>query len=588
MFNIREKINKLFIVQNYRKILPYVKPYWVRALIAVLITIPIGSMDAVIAWSLKPYMDVVMLEQQATKTQTMLIPLVIIAFSSIQSLLNYAATYLNTWVGQKIAQDVKLDLFNKLMHYHAEYFDKTNSGNILFRFNRDVDSSCSGLLSNLKLFTTRFFSSVSLIVVLFYNSWQLAIVAVVVLFGALYPLTTVRRRIRSIMDKTVFSGAAVITHYNEAFNGNRIVSSYNLYDYENYRFKQTLRSVFRLGMKMTQRIGMMSPLMHFIVSIGVATVIWLGSYLIMTKQITPGNFVSFITALIMLYNPIKSIGNNFSSIQLSLMAVERVFGLMKQIPAIHNKENAIKLENISHQIEYKNVCFEYVKDKPVLKNVNLTIKCGETVAFVGNSGGGKTTLVNLLPRFYDVKSGAVLVDGYDVRDLDLDTLRDKIAIVFQDNFLFAGTIRENILLGRTDVSAEKLEEAICSACLKEFIESLDAGLDTQIGERGVLLSGGQKQRIAIARAFVKNAPVVILDEATSALDNKSEAVVQQAIDNLMKDRTVFIIAHRLSTVRNADKIVVVNYGEIVEMGTHEELLEKENSVYASLYKTQIK
>lgn len=585
---ILDKIKQSNIVQNYSKIYPYVRPYWIRALLAVLITIPIGSMDAVIAWSLKPYMDVVMLEQQATARQTMLIPILIIVFSSLQSLLNYTATYMNTWVGQKIAQDVKIDLFDKLMHYNAAYFDKMNSGDVLFRFNHDVDLACSGLLANLKLFTTRLFSSISLIVVLFYNSWQLAIVAVIVLLGALYPLTTVRRKIKSVMDKTIFSGARVMTHYNETFNGNRIVTSYNLYDYQNNRFKETLRSVFKLGMKMVQRTGMMSPLMHFIVSLGIAAVIWLGSYLIVTKQITPGNFVSFITALIMLYNPIKSIGNHFNSVQMALMAMERVFGLLEELPVIHNNNNAKPLEQVKNFIEYQDVCFEYIKGKPILKNVNLKIKCGETIAFVGNSGGGKTTLVNLLPRFYDVKSGKILIDGQDIRDLELNSLRDKIAIVFQDNFLFAGTIRENILLGRTDVSEKQLNEAIKCACLEEFISSLEKGLDTQIGERGVLLSGGQKQRIAIARAFIKNAPIVILDEATSALDNKSEAVVQQAIYNLMKDRTVFIIAHRLSTVRNADKIVVVNYGEIAESGTHEELLNKENSIYASLYKTQIK
>jgi len=545
-------------------------------------------MDAVIAWSLKPYMDVVMLEQQATASQTMLIPVLIIVFSSLQSLFNYTATYMNTWVGQKIAQGVKIDLFDKLMHYNAGYFDKLNSGDVLFRFNNDVDMACSGLLSNLKLFTTRVFSSISLIAVLFYNSWQLALVAVVVLVGALYPLTTVRRKIKSVMDKTIFSGARVMTHYNETFSGNRIVTSYNLYDYQNERFKETLRSVFKLGMKMVQRTGMMSPMMHFIVSLGIAAVIWLGSYLIVTHQITPGNFVSFITALIMLYNPIKSIGNNFNSVQMALMAMERVFGLLEEVPVITNKPNAKKLGKIKKSINYKDVCFEYVNGKPILKNINLNIKCGETIAFVGNSGGGKTTLVNLLPRFYDIKSGSITIDGQDIRDLDLDSLRDKIAIVFQDNFLFSGTIRENILLGRTDVSEKQLNEAIKCACLEEFINSLEKGLDTEIGERGVLLSGGQKQRIAIARAFIKNAPIVILDEATSALDNKSEAVVQQAIDNLMKDRTVFIIAHRLSTVRNADKIVVVNYGEIVEMGTHQELLAKDNSIYGSLYKTQIK
>ena len=583
---IREKINSLYMVKNYRKILPYVKPYWGRALLAVLITIPIGSMDAVIAWSLKPYMDVVMVEKNTASTAY--IPILIIVFSCLQSLLNYTATYLNTWVGRKIANDVKIDLFDKLMAYDASFFDKSTSGDIQFRFNNDVDLACNGLLSNLKLFTTRVFSSVSLIGVLFYNSWELALVAVVVLFGALYPLTTVRRRIKSVMDKTIFSGAAVMTHFNETFNGNRIVTSYNLYDYQGQRFRETLRSVFKLGIKMIQRTGLMSPLMHFIVSLGIAVVIWLGSYLIVHHEITAGNFVSFITALIMLYNPIKSIGNNYNSVQMALMAMERVFDLLEKKPAICNKPDAVKLTAVNNGMEYRNVNFEYVRNKPVLKNINLNIKVGETVAFVGNSGGGKTTLVNLLPRFYDVKSGNVLIDGRDVRDIDLVSLRDKIAVVFQDNFLFAGTIRENILLGKEDATPEQIDKAVKSACLDEFIRSLERGLDTQIGERGVLLSGGQKQRIAIARAFIKDAPVVILDEATSALDNKSEAVVQQAIENLMKDRTVLIIAHRLSTVRNADKIVVVNYGEIAEIGSHEQLINKENSIYASLYKTQLK
>ena len=583
---LSDKINSLYAVQNYRKILPYVRPYWIRALLAVLITIPIGSMDAVIAWSLKPYMDVVMVEKSTSSTAY--IPILIILFSLLQSLLNYAATYMNTWVGRKIANDVKTDLFDKLMTYDAAYFDKTNSGDVLFRFNKDVELACNGLLSNLKLFTTRVFSSLSLIAVLFYNSWQLAIVAVIVLFGALYPLTTVRRKIKSVMDKTIFSGAAVMKYYNETFSGNRIITSYNLYQYQGQRFRETLRSVFKLGIKMIQRTGMMSPLMHFIVSLGIACVIWLGSYLIVTHQISAGNFVSFITALVMLYNPIKSIGNNYNNVQMALMAMERVFGLLESSPRIVSKPDAKKLDKIKKGIEYKDVCFEYVKGKSVLKHINLAVKVGQTIALVGNSGGGKTTLVNLLPRFYDITSGSLTIDGIDVRDLELNSLRDKIAVVFQDNFLFDGSIRENILLGDETATQAQIDAAVKSACLEEFIRSLDQGLDTQIGERGVLLSGGQKQRIAIARAFIKNAPIVVLDEATSALDNKSEAVVQEAIDNLMKDRPVFIIAHRLSTVRNADKIVVVNYGEIVETGSHDELMAKEGSIYASLYRTQLK
>lgn len=580
------KIKKSDICINYSKMWKYVKPYWVRALIAIVITIPIGAMDAVIAWALKPYMDVVMLEKGASYTTY--IPLLIIGFTLLQSAFNYIATYLNTWVGQKISMGLKLDLYKKLLRFNASYFDNKDSGQILYRFNNDVDLSCSGLLSNLKLFTTRLFSMLSLIGVLIYNSWQLAIVAIIVLIGALYPLTTVKRRIKGIMDKTVFSGAAVTTQYNETYQGNRIITSYNLYDYQASKFSEKLQSCFKLGIKMVQRTGILSPMMHFVVSVGIAVVIWFGSHLIVTQTITPGSFVSFIAALIMLYTPVKAIGNNFNSVQMALLAMDRVFTIMDETPAIIDKKGAVPLPKIQNNIEYKNVNFSYTKGKPVLKNVNLNIKKGQTIAFVGNSGGGKTTLVNLLPRFYEITSGSISIDGKNIKDYTLDSLRDNIAIVFQDNFLFSGTIRENILLGKKDATQEEIDRAIKNACLDEFISSLDKGLDTDIGERGVLLSGGQKQRIAIARAFIKNAEIVILDEATSALDNKSEAVVQQAVDNLMKDRTVFIIAHRLSTVRNADKIVVVNYGEIVEQGSHQELIDAPNSVYASLYKTQLK
>ena len=580
------KIKSTYTVQNYMKIIPYVKPYWFRGLMSVLITIPIGGMDAVIAWALRPYMDIVMVEKNTASTTY--IPLLIIVFSCLQSGLNYLATYLSTWFGRKLANDVKFDLYKKLMHRESSYFDNTSSGEVLYRYSGDVDVACSGLLANIKLFTTRLFSSLSLIGVLIYNSWQLSIVAIIVLIGALLPLTTVRRRIKSLIDKSIFFGAKATTIMNETYAGNRIIASYNLYDVQYAKFKNMLNDLFKIGIKGIQRVGMMSPMMHLVVSVGIAIVIWLGSYLIVTKQITPGAFVSFITALIMLYNPIKSIGNNFTGVQTSLLAMERVFGLLEKEEVIISKKNAKKMNGLKDKIVFKNVDFEYVQGKSVLKKINLNAKVGETVALVGNSGGGKSTVVSLLPRFYDVKSGAVTIDGVDVKDIDLSSLRDNIAVVFQDNFLFSGTIRDNIMLGKLDATDDEVNQAVKSACLDEFINSLDKGLDTEIGERGVLLSGGQKQRIAIARAFLKNAPIVVLDEATSALDNKSEAIVQQAIDNLMADRTVFVIAHRLSTVRNADKIVVINYGEIVEEGTHEQLLNIENGVYASLYQMQLK
>lgn len=581
---IKDKLMGIYTFKNYALIFPYAKPYWFRALIAVVITIPVGMMDAVIAWSLKPFMDVVLVEKQTG--WTMYIPLLIVVFSVLQALFTYIATYMNTWVGNKIALDIKRKLFNKLLRSDASFFDKSNSGDILFRFNNDAESACSGLLSNMKMFTTRFFSSLSLIAVLFYNSWQLAIVAVVVMFGALYPLTRVRKRLKKVVSKDANAIATLMTHYNEAFSGNRIITAYNLYDFCKTKFIDAVNNIFSLGVQMVTKIGIITPIMHVISSFGIAFVIWFGSYLIVNHDITVGNFASFITSLVMLYNPIKSIGNNYNGVIFSLMAVERVFEKLNSIPTIRNCENAQKIEHCKGNICYKDVMFEYTKDKPVLKNVNLNIKAGQTIALVGNSGGGKTTISSLLPRFYDVKSGTITLDGINIKDLDLDCLRDNIAIVFQDNFLFCGTIRENILFGRENVSEEQLQKAIHSACLDEFISTLKDGLDTQIGERGVLLSGGQKQRIAIARAFIKNAPILILDEATSALDNKSEAVVQQAIDNLMKDRTVLVIAHRLSTVRNADCIVVINDGQIVEKGSHDELLKKKGA-YAALYRTQL-
>ena len=577
---IKQKINNLRVVINYKQMYKYIKPIWFRALCAVLVTFPVGMMDSVIAWTLKPYMDVVMIEKNLESGWY--VPMLIIGFSFIQSALNYSAGYLNSWVGLKISNSIKIELFQKLVRYEASFFDKNTSGTILYRFNNDVDSACAGLLNNLKLFTTRIFSSLSLIIVLFINSWKLAIVAIIVLLTALYPLTTIRKKIDDIMLKNVSTSAGVITFFSEAFNGNRIITSYNLYDYLNNKFKTTLATVFSLGMKMVQRTGLLSPMMHFIIAIGIAVIIWMGSYLIFSGDLTPGGFVSFITALLLLYQPIKSIGNDFNAMQLAMMAMERVFSLLKVEPAIKSSPNAIMLNDVKNKIEYKNICFEYQKNHPVLSNINLDINVGETVAFVGNSGGGKTTMVNLLPRFYEPKSGKILIDGTDISRFELDSLRDKISIVFQDNFLFDGTIRDNIVLGNIEATKSQIDLAVHSACLDEFIASLDKGLETRIGERGVLLSGGQKQRVAIARAFLKNAPIVILDEATSALDNKSEAVVQRAINNLMKDRTVLIIAHRLSTVRNANKIVVVDPGNIVEIGNHNELL-KQKGTYYNLY-----
>lgn len=572
--------------QHYKEMWPFVKPYWVRALLAILICIPVGALDSVIALALKPYMDDVLVDK--TASSPIYIPVLIVAFTTVQGFLNYAATYLNTWVGTKINHDLKRALFRKLLSFDASFYDHNASGYVIQRFTTDTDTACTGLLNNLKLFVSRFFSSISLIVVLIYNSWQLAIIAVVVLLCALMPLAQVKRRIKGIIKKTIDESSTIVTHYNETYAGNKTIASYNLQQKMYNRFNDVLRSLFKLTIKMVQRTGWMTPMMHIVVSIGIGAVIGYGSYLIVKGDITSGNFVSFITALILLYTPIKGIGKNFNNVQVSFLAIERIVELLNTEPKIANKENAKTLSKIENEIEFKNVDFEYLPEVKVLKNINLKVKAGTTIALVGNSGGGKTTIVNLLPRFYDVAGGAIYIDGTDIRDYTLESLRDNIAVVFQDNFLFSGTIRENILLGKPNASEDEIYAALKMAYLEDFVKEQENGLDTYIGERGSSLSGGQRQRLAIARAIIKNAPIVILDEATSALDNKSEAVVQKAIENLMKDRTVFIIAHRLSTIMNADTIVVLNCGEIVEQGTHETLMKKENGAYLTLYNAQFK
>ena len=586
MKKILDMLNNQRFVRNYKRMWPYVKPVWFRALCSMLICIPIGSLDAIIALALKPYMDLVMVEKSVASPWY--IPLGIVAFTSVQGGLKYLSSYLSTWVGGKITNGLKFDLFKKLLTFETSFYDKRNSGDVVFQFNNMADSACSGLLDNLSVFTQRIFSSISLVCVLFYNSWQLALIAVVVLGCAFAPVAKIQKRIKSVMQKTVVADAAIITEYNEVFAGNKTITSYNLQNNETSKFQWILKNVFNLRIKMVQKTQWLSPMMHVIVSVGIAAAIGYGSHLIMSGQITSGNFVSFITALILLYTPVKNIGNNLNAVQFSFFAIEGIFDLLDTQPAIKDKENPQILEEIKSSVKFKNVNFEYIPNTPVLKNINLDVQKGQTIAFVGNSGGGKTTIVNLIPRFYDIKSGSITIDGVDIRDYSLQSLRQNIAVVFQDNFLFSGTIKENILLGNEKATDEQIQKAVKMAYLDEFIASLKDGINTVIGERGVLLSGGQKQRVAIARAFLKDAPIIILDEATSALDNKAEAIVQKAIDNLMQDKTVFVIAHRLSTIQNADKIVVINQGEIVEEGNHEELLNIQNGAYKALYEMQFK
>ena len=383
-------------------------------------------------------------------------------------------------------------------------------------------------------------------------------------------------------------GGNITTNINETYSGNKIMAAYELQDRQNKYFKDQTWKSFNVNMSLYKRSGWMSPIMYIIASFGIATVLGVGTYLINSGEMTAGSFASFVTSLLLLYKPVKTLGNTLTGIQNIFVAMGRVFELFDLETEIKDCKNPKTLMGINNNISFEHVDFEYIPNHPVLKDINLNISKNETLAIVGNSGGGKSTLVNLLPRFYDIKSGSIKFDGVDIREYSIKSLRHNISMVFQDNFLYSGTVKENIMMGKPDATTEELMSAIKSAHLEETIKELPQGLETLLGERGLTLSGGQRQRVAIARAMLRNAPIVILDEATSALDNESEAIVQKAMDNLMQNKTVFVIAHRLSTIKNANRIAVINEGELVELGTHEELMSIENGEYKHLYEMQFR
>lgn len=579
-------IKKNNFVQNYLKMWPFVKPIWFISLLSLVIGVPIGSLDATIALFLKPYTDLVIVSNNAQAPWYL--PFLIVGFTIIQGVLLYLSAFLTAYAGGKLNLNVKEALYNKLLSLDPKYYDEQNSGRILMRFSSDADLACSGLLSNLKNLVTRVCSTLSLLCVLIYTSWQLSIIAIIILAITVAPLTTVRRLLKKIIAKNTDVISTINTKYNETYSGNRTILAYNLQDTQRNSFIMNLNEIFKLSVKMVKRTAWISPFMHFSVSIGISLTIAYGSWLIVQGTITAGDFVSFLAALLMMYTPLKAMGNTIVNIQQGFLAIERIYDILDIEPDIQNSPEALKITNFDHAIKFQNVNFSYREGIPVLHDFSLEIKKNESIALVGNSGGGKSTIISLLPRFYDIQSGAITIDGNNIKNIEIGALRSQITIVFQDNFLFNGTIRDNILLGKANATEEEIRKAIKAAYLDEFIAELENGLDTPIGERGNLLSGGQKQRVAIARAFLRNSPILILDEATSALDNKSEAIVQKAIENLMANKTVIIIAHRLSTIKNVDKIAFIQEGKLAEFGTHNELMNIKNGHYKTLYNLQFK
>ena len=600
------KLSKTNAINSYKyswllsRIFPYVKPVLGRIIIGFLIAIPLGLLDGVTAFALKPYMDYVvgqkdwtfsLFDHSYTITCNMfayIIPVGVVLFAAFQGVLRYLNTYISEWTSKKVTNAVKIDLFAHLVNMDTKFFDENSSGIIMSRYLNDPQTAADGLIDKIKTITTSLFGALGLIAVMIYSSWKLALVGVMILCIAFIPVLLIRNLIRETSNQNMIISGNIRTNMNETYSGNRIMTSYLLQKYQTKKFEKEINNSFNVAMHLIKRSGWMSPLMYLIASFGIATVLGFGTNLIVTNQLTAGSFASFVTSLLLLYKPVKTLGSTLTSIQKIFVAMGRVFELFDIMSDIKEKEDAVEFKTLNDSIKFENVSFEYIEGKTVLNNINLTVKKNETIALVGNSGGGKSTIVNLISRFYDVTKGAIKFDDTNIKDFTINSLRKNISVVFQDNFLYSGTIRENILMGNRHATEEEINNAIKAAYLTETLADMTDGLDTVIGERGTTLSGGQRQRVAIARAFIKNAPIIILDEATSALDNKSEAIVQKAIENLMKNKTVFVIAHRLSTIKNADRIIVINEGQIAETGSHEELMKIKDGQYRTLYEMQFK
>ncbi len=568
----------------FKRLLRLSKPHVPRFLIAMLCMLAVGVTTSGLAFLVKPALDGIFLAQDAAKLKW--IPIIIIIIYLIKGACSYGQTILMNFIGQRVVTDLRSDLYNHIQKQSLSFFNKNSTGILMSRITNDVNLIQGAVSEAVTSLFKDSFTLIGLIFVIFYRDWKLALIAAVVFPLTIYPIAKFGEKMRKVATGTQVTMGSLTSMLQETISGTRIVKAFGMEAYEGRRFSKENEDLFRLFMKSVSIRAISSPFMEFLGGLGIAAIVFYGGYQVIQGTSTPGTFFSFLTALIMLYEPVKRLTNVNNTIQQGISAAIRVFGIMDITPEIKNNENAIDLPRISRGIEIKNVSFSY-GDEDVIKDINLSVKAGEVIAFVGMSGGGKTTLVNLIPRFYDVTRGQILIDGHDIRDVTVESLRGQIGIVTQQTILFNDTVRNNIAYGDIQRSDEEVIDAAKSANAYQFVRNLPQGFDTVIGEQGARLSGGEKQRLSIARALLKDAPILILDEATSSLDTESEMEVQGALENLMKGRTTLVIAHRLSTISHADRIVVLVNGEVVEEGPHDTLLEKRGE-YFKLYNMQFK
>lgn len=560
-----------------------ITPYRGKLVIAMLAMIVVAGFNAVQAYMVKPLLDEIFVNKNRQLLN--LLPLALVGIFLLKGVFYYIYSYLLEWVGQCIIRDLRTSLFEHLNRLSLSYFHKTPTGELVSRIVNDV-SQIQGAVSHALIRILRdLVSVVGLLGVILYMDWRLALMTFAFLPFAFLPIVYFGRLFRRVYTKYQESVADASSMLHETITGIRIVKAFGMEGHEQSRFRKIVDRLFEIMMTDTRYRSISHPLIEILGGVAMAMIIWFGGLQVLKGNSTPGTFMSFLTALIMLYEPIKGVSKINSTIQQGMASATRIFSLLDEKPDITEKENPVQLAPFHSAIALENVTFSYGDEAPVLHDVDLRVSCSEVLAVVGPSGSGKTTLANLIPRFFDVRDGRVAVDGHDVRDVSFASLRSQIAIVTQQTILFNDTVTNNIRYGRPDASDDAVRAAAKAAFATGFIEALPQGFETVIGESGVRLSGGQRQRLSIARAILKDAPILVLDEATSALDTESERKVQKALENLMENRTTIVIAHRLSTIKNAHRIIVLKEGRIVEEGTHEELL-RLGGEYELLHKMQ--
>jgi subfamily B ATP-binding cassette protein MsbA len=568
----------------YLRLLEYMRPYWGRLIAAAVCSGAVAALTGAYAWLVRPALDEIFINKNVT--WLVFLPVALMAVSVLKGVCGYGQSYLMIYVGSRVVTDIRQQLFGHLMRLPIGFHLKNPSSRMMSRVINDVNwiqNAVSGVLKDLFQQSLTF---LVLLGVILYQNWKLALFALVVIPLSAYPVVRFGNQLRKIATTGQERTADMSTALQETLTGIRIVKGFTREAAEDQRFAKYNEAYFRTNMKSTQVSSITSPVLEVVGIVGVAGIIWYGGSQVIQGAMTPGTFFSFLTAVFLMYTPIKRVASANNTIQQALAAADRVFNVLDVTTEAALDTGMRELGGVRSTIELRNVSFRYEGiETPALQDISLTVKTGEVLAIVGSSGAGKTTLVNLIPRFYDPTAGAILIDGADLREIRLPAIRRQMGIVSQETLLFDDTVRNNIAYGKDEVNEDAITDAAKAAYAHEFIMRLPNGYATLIGENGVKLSGGERQRLAIARALLRNPPILILDEATSSLDTESERMVQMALANLMKGRTTFVIAHRLSTVQRADRIVVLAGGRLVEIGRHDDLLAR-GGIYQRLYQMQ--